>query len=148
MFNLKEFIVKNIVNAVKNGIFAKEYANITAVNYLVKGILTEEDIANIDSQITAWEEEQASTNADVPEEVITESEAIVQDEPVTEEPDAEEEVTEPKETTVPEEEPTESVTEEPETNEPEETENEPVPEEIEPENTETETDSGESEPVE
>ena len=122
MFNLKEFIVKNIVNAVKNGIFAKEYANITAVNYLVKGILTEEDIASIDSQITAWEAEQASTNADVPDETI------VLDEPVAEEPDAEEETTEPEEDSA------ESVAEEPETNEPE--------------NTETETDSGESEPVE
>ena len=58
MFNLKEFIVKNIVNGIKNGTFSNEYGNIMAVNYLVKGILTEEDVANIDAQISAWEVEQ------------------------------------------------------------------------------------------
>ena len=125
MFNLKEFITKNIVNGIKNGTFSKEYGNIMAVNYLVKGILTEDDVANIDAQITAWEEEQASTNVDVPEETT------IPDEPAVEEP---EEVTEP--------------TEEPETTEPEETENETVSEENEPENTETETEPEESEPVE
>ena len=62
MFNLKEFIVKNIVNGIKNGTFSKEYGNIMAVNYLVKGILTEEDVASIDAQIIAWEEEKTSTN--------------------------------------------------------------------------------------
>ena len=60
MFNLKEFIVKNIVNGIKNGTFSKEYGNIMAVNYLVKGILSEEDVANIDAQISAWEAEQAA----------------------------------------------------------------------------------------
>lgn len=132
MFNLKEYIVKNIINGVKNGTWSKEYAGIMAVNYLVKGILTEDDVANIDAQITAWEEEQASANVDVPEEVITESEeTTIPDEPAVEEP---EEVTEP--------------TEEPKINEPEETENETVSEENEPENTETETEPEESEPVE
>ncbi len=58
MFNLKEFIVKNIVNGIKNGTFSKEYGNIMAVNYLVKGILSEEDVANIDAQISTWEAEQ------------------------------------------------------------------------------------------
>ena len=60
MFNLKEFIVKNIVNGIKNGTFSKEYGNIMAVNYLVKGILTEEDVASIDAQISVWEAEQAA----------------------------------------------------------------------------------------
>ncbi len=122
MFSLKEFIVKNIVNGIKNGTWSKEYANIMAVDYLVKGVLTEDDVASIDAQITTWEEEQASTNVDVPEEVGP-------DEPVTEE---QEEVTEPTE-----EEPAESATE-PETNEPEETENETVSEEIPEEETPTE----------
>lgn len=58
MFNLKDFIVRNIVNGVKNGTFTKEYANIMAVNYLIKGVLTEENVMDIDAQITAWEESQ------------------------------------------------------------------------------------------
>ena len=68
MFNLREFIVKNIVDGIKNGTFSKEYGNIMAVNYLVKGILVEEDIAFIDAEITAWEEEKAQTPAILPEE--------------------------------------------------------------------------------
>ena len=68
MFNLREFIVKNIVDGIKNGTFSKEYGNIMAVNYLVKGILIEEDIAYIDAEITAWEEERAQIPAVLPEE--------------------------------------------------------------------------------
>ena len=58
MFDLKAFIVKNIVNGIKNGTFEKEYGNIMAVNYLVKGVLTEENIVDIDTQITEWEASQ------------------------------------------------------------------------------------------
>lgn len=57
MFNLKEFIVKNIVDGVKNGTFTKEYANITAVNYMLKGVLLEENIISINNQIEQWENE-------------------------------------------------------------------------------------------
>lgn len=70
MFNLKSFITTNIVNGIKNGTFSKEYGNIMAVNYLVKGILTEDDVASIDAQITAWENENAVTES---EEVIEET---------------------------------------------------------------------------
>ena len=70
MFNLKNFIVKNTVNGVKNGTFTKEYANIMAVNYLIKGVLTEENVVDIDTQITAWEAEQATVEE--PTEVETE----------------------------------------------------------------------------
>ena len=70
MFNLKEFIVKNIVNGIKNGTWSKEYAAIMAVNYLAKGILAEEDVESIDTQITEWEaqklaEEEAAKNTPV-----------------------------------------------------------------------------------
>lgn len=72
MFNLKNFIVKNIVNGVKNGTFTKEYANIMAVNYLIKGVLTEENVVSVDAQITAWEAEQTTTEE--PDEDPTETE--------------------------------------------------------------------------
>ena len=80
MFNLKSFIVKNIVNGVKNGTFTKEYANIMAVNYLVKGILAEENVIDIDTQITAWEADQSA----VEEPVEVETEEIVEE--TTEDP--------------------------------------------------------------
>ena len=59
MFNLKSFIVENIVNGIKNNTFTKEYGNIMAVNYLAKGIITEDEIIAIDTQITEWSEEVA-----------------------------------------------------------------------------------------
>ena len=55
MFNFKEFVVKNLINGVKNGSFTKEYASILATNYLLKGILSEEDIAKFDSETTIEE---------------------------------------------------------------------------------------------
>ena len=59
MFNLKEFITRNIVNGIKNGSFSKEYGSILAVNYLAKGILSEVELASIDEQVTEWENAQA-----------------------------------------------------------------------------------------
>ena len=131
MFNLKEFITKNIVNGIKNGTFSKEYGNIMAVDYLVKGILTEEDVASIDSQITAWEAEQ-----------------IAKEESVEEIPS--EEVTEPTDEVIEElVEDTGEATELPvEEIEPETEQSEPELTETELENTETETDPEETEPVE
>lgn len=64
MFDLKSFIVTNIVNGVKNGTFAKEYANIMAVNYLVKGVLTEAEVETISTQIEEWEAEQSAMAED------------------------------------------------------------------------------------
>ena len=114
MFNLREFIVKNIVNGIKNGTFSKEYGNIMSVNYLLRGVLTEEDIAVIDAEITAWEiakaeekrlkEEAMNTPVVIPE-ILPEDEVIENEIPV------EEKITETETETV--EEPVEEVTEEP-----------------------------------
>lgn len=46
MINLKEFILKNLKDGVRNGSFSKEYANILLVNYSLKGIVTETDISD------------------------------------------------------------------------------------------------------
>ena len=92
MFDLKEFIVRNIVSGIKNGSFAKEYGNIMAVNYLAKGLLTEEDVQSIDAQITEWEEqkrieaerkkqEAMNTPVVIPE-ILPEEETPVKDEVV------------------------------------------------------------------
>jgi len=50
MFNLKEFILNNLIKGVKNGTFTKEYASILATNYYIKGILNEEDLARFDEE--------------------------------------------------------------------------------------------------
>lgn len=50
MFNLKEFILNNLIKGVKNGTFTKEYASILATNYYIKGILNEQDLARFDEE--------------------------------------------------------------------------------------------------
>lgn len=82
MFDLKNFIVTNIVNGIKKNSFAKEYGNIMAVNYLAKGLLTEDDVASIDAEITAWEEAKAITETVT--ETVTEESSETETEEVTE----------------------------------------------------------------
>lgn len=67
MFDLKAFITTNIINGIKNGTFSKEYGNIMAVNYLAKGMLTETEVEEIDTAITAWEQEQVASEPIVEE---------------------------------------------------------------------------------
>ena len=57
MFSLKQFVKTNLIDGVANGVFAKEYAAILATNYLVKGILSEADVAEISEAITPAEDD-------------------------------------------------------------------------------------------
>ena len=82
MFDLKAFIVTNIVNGIKNGTFTKEYGNIMAVNYLAKGMLTEENVIDIATQIEAWE--NPAEEPVVPEEPTEEPAETPVEEPVEE----------------------------------------------------------------
>lgn len=73
-FDLNLFIVTNLVKGVKNGTFTKEYANITAVNYLSKGMLTEDDVISVNAQVEAWEAEKNTVveSAESSEEIMVE----------------------------------------------------------------------------
>ena len=96
MFELSSFIVKNTVNGVKNGTFSKEYANIMAVNYMLKGVLSEDDVVSINAQVEAWEAEQEAQNA-LNGEVSNEGEEIITEEetsPETSRTEATEDITE------------------------------------------------------
>lgn len=62
-FNLKNFIKKNIINGVKNGTFTREKASLLAVDYMSKGYLDENDLAEIDSEIETYME-SISTKSD------------------------------------------------------------------------------------
>lgn len=57
MFILNEFIKSNLINGVANNSFTREYANITAVNYLTKGLLGNEDLQEIDEATAPKTEE-------------------------------------------------------------------------------------------
>lgn len=74
MFNLKEFIIGNLINGVKKNSFSKEYASILATNYLIKGILTEEDIQRFDEETKVEEvvEEIIEPVEETTEEVVEE----------------------------------------------------------------------------
>lgn len=50
MFSLKEFVVKNLIDGVKNGSFTKQYASILATNYVLKNLLSEEDVARFNEE--------------------------------------------------------------------------------------------------
>jgi hypothetical protein len=83
MFKLSEFIITNIVNGVKNGTFTKEYANIMSVNYMLKGVLSENDVISINAQIEEWEIAEAQKgeiSADIlfDEEITTDEENVAE----------------------------------------------------------------------
>ena len=64
MFNLKEFIINNLIKGVKNRSFSKEYASILATNYLLKGIISEEEIQRFDVETTETTEENKEESAE------------------------------------------------------------------------------------
>ncbi len=47
MFNMVEFITSNLIEGFHNDSFTKQQVNIFAVNYLSKGMLTQEDCNDI-----------------------------------------------------------------------------------------------------
>ena len=47
MFVLSEFITENLIAGVRNGSFTRERANILAVDYTIKGVLTTADVERI-----------------------------------------------------------------------------------------------------
>lgn len=75
MFNLKEFILSNLINGVNNNSFSKEYASILATNYLLKGILSEEDIQRFDEETTKEEEIIEDPIEEIKEEISEEENA-------------------------------------------------------------------------
>lgn len=70
MFNFKKFVLNNLIKGVLNGSFTKEYASILATNYLLKGILSQEDIEIFDIETTI--EEPVIENEEIIEEPIEE----------------------------------------------------------------------------
>ena len=75
MFNLKEFILSNLINGVNNNSFSKEYASILATNYLLKGILSEEDLQRFDEETTKEEEIIEDSIKEIEEEISEEENA-------------------------------------------------------------------------
>ncbi len=78
MFNLKEFVLNNLISGVKNKSFSKEYASILATNYFLKNVLTEQDIQKFDAETTVEETivEDVVVDAEVENTVVDNTEEI------------------------------------------------------------------------
>ena len=57
MFNLAEFIVNNLTSGFTNGSFTQEQVNIFAINYLMKGQISQEDFDFIQTYMNPVVEE-------------------------------------------------------------------------------------------
>lgn len=56
MFDMRVFLKDNLVNGYQNGSFTLEQVNIFAMNYVMKGMLTQEDFREIQERIAEPEE--------------------------------------------------------------------------------------------
>lgn len=58
MFDMNEFLKDNLVNGYWNGSFSREQVNIFAMNYVMRGMLTQEDFQEIQERISEPEVEE------------------------------------------------------------------------------------------
>jgi hypothetical protein len=72
MFNLKDYIIKNLLSGYEDGTFTESKVMQIAVGYLMKGLLTEEDLAYIDAAIQDLKSQEAYEDVfeDAPEEEV------------------------------------------------------------------------------
>lgn len=72
MFNLKDYIIKNLLSGYEDGTFTESKVMQIAVGYLMKGLLTEEDLAYIDAAIQDLKPQEAYEDVfeDAPEEEV------------------------------------------------------------------------------
>lgn len=76
MFDLKDWLVKGIVNGYKGGYFSLPHVTTMTANYVVSGLLTEADAANISAECDAWDAVNQPMNEDGPEEEMLPDEVI------------------------------------------------------------------------
>lgn len=60
MFNLNEWIKDGLKNGYREGIFSLPYITTMTANYIVAGLLVEQDAQEIAEACAAWDEEQAA----------------------------------------------------------------------------------------
>ena len=60
MFNLVEYIKRNLINGYKDGTWSESKVSQLALSYLEKGFITLEDVSEIDETIQADKKEKAS----------------------------------------------------------------------------------------
>lgn len=58
MFDLAKFIKDNLTSGFSNGSFTQEQVNIFALNYLMKGQITQEDFDEIQEFLNPQEQEE------------------------------------------------------------------------------------------
>ena len=60
MFNLSEWIKAGLKNGYREGVFSMPYITTMTANYIVAGLLVEQDAQEIAEACAAWDKEQAA----------------------------------------------------------------------------------------
>jgi hypothetical protein len=71
-FDMREFVLKNLYNGYCNGSFTYQQVSIFATNFVIKGIISQEDVADLMAKIDAYIEEQKQNTEEVVEEPVVE----------------------------------------------------------------------------
>lgn len=64
MFDFKSWLKTGLIDGYKQGSFSIPHVTTMTANYIMAGMLTQEDAAEIDAACTAWSEEQARLEAE------------------------------------------------------------------------------------
>lgn len=62
-FDLSEFLTEGLINSIKNGLIPSDLATVYAGNYLVKSLITQDQVTQVSDAITAYKAAQAEAAA-------------------------------------------------------------------------------------
>ncbi|MGY5269551.1 hypothetical protein [Lactiplantibacillus plantarum] len=63
-FDLSEFLTEGLIDSINNGLIPSDLATVYAGNYLVKSLITQNQVAQVSDAITAYKAAQVSATAD------------------------------------------------------------------------------------
>lgn len=61
-FDLSEFLTEGLISSVNNGLIPSDLATVYAGNYLVKSLITQEQVTKVSNAITAYKTAQVSAD--------------------------------------------------------------------------------------
>lgn len=70
MFDLKSWLVRGLVDGYKGGYFSRPYVTTKTADYIVSGLLTEADAAQISDACDEWDKSQADVEEGQPAEEV------------------------------------------------------------------------------
>ena len=70
-FDLGEFLTEGLINSVNNGLIPSDLATVYAGNYLVKSLITQNQVAQVSDAIANYQATQATIKASNPDSTPT-----------------------------------------------------------------------------